>query len=375
MIKSFFSRWNQIYALIVKDFKFIWADWRNRVMILLPPIIEIAIFAFTATLEVKNISMVVWDKDRSSISRSLGDKLANTEVISAIEYVDNYKTLQKRIDEQDVYVGLVIPSDFAKNIYSGNESKVQFILDGRKSNAVQIISAYLTQIINNFQYEINGVNLPKSNMSVEIRNWFNPNLEYQWFIVISLIAVLAMVMTLAITSLSMAQEKELGTFDQVLVSPLKSYEILIGKTVPAIVISLLDVSIMIVATLFLFKIPLLNSIITLYLCIIVFLLSVCGIGLFISVLCKTQQQAILGVFVFLFPTILLSGYITPIENMPIFLQKLGYINPLTYFFNLIKGLFLKGIGFSYIMMNVIPLLIIAFLTLSFVNWFFNKRLG
>lgn len=374
IFQKFFSRLSQINALIIKEFHIIWSDYRNRIMIILPPIIEIGIFAFTATLEVKNISMVMFDKDNTYISRSLSEKFENTPVVKKVYKVDNYENLKDLIDRQKAYMAVVIPQNFQADIFAGKGSEVQFILDGRKSNAAQIIGSYFAQIVNNFTYEIDGVNVPKASISIDARNWFNPNVDYQWFIVISLIAVLSMVMVLAITSLTLAQEKELGTFDQILVSPLKSSEILIGKTVPAIIISLLDVTIMILAALWIFNIPLTSSLFTLYFCIIVFLLSICGIGLFISVICSTQQQAILGVFVFLVPVFLLSGYMTPIENMPVALQKLGIINPLTYFFTLIKGVFLKDISFVAIMENVIPLLIIAVLTLGFVNWFFKKKL-
>lgn len=372
--KTLFDRFSYIKALIVKELQIIWSDPRNRIMIIMPPIIQLALFSFTATLEVKNISMVIYDKDRTQISRALADKFQHTPYVETVYYVDNPADLKSMMDRQKGYIAVTIPQDFAKKIYSDEPAQVQFILDGRKSNAAQIVNGYATQIVTAFQYEIDGITAPQIPIQIDVRNWFNPNLDYQWFIVITLIGVLAMIMSLAITALAVAQEKELGTFDQIIVSPLKSSEILIGKTIPALLITLIDVTIMVIAAVFIFQIPLVGSLIVLYLCLIVFILSISGIGLFISTLCQTQQQAILGVFAFMAPTFLLSGYITPIENMPSALQKIAYINPLTYFFKLSKGIFLKDITPWMIMQNVLPLLLIAIATLSFAGWFFNKKL-
>lgn len=374
MLTSFFSRISYIKALIIKELQIIWSDPRNRAMIILPPIIQLALFAFTATLEVKNIGMVIYDKDQTQISRALIDKFRNTPTIETVYSVDNPGALQDLIDRQKAYIAMTIPNDFSQNIYAEKPATVQFILDGRKSNAAQIVQGYAMQIVTAFQYEILGVTAMQPPIIIDIRNWFNPNLDYQWFIVISLTGVLAMMMALSITALAVAQEKELGTFDQIIVSPLTSFEILIGKTVPAILIAMMDVTIMIIAGVLLFGIPLVGSIGMLYLSLFVFILSIAGIGLFISTLCQTQQQAILGVFAFMAPTFLLSGYITPIENMPLLLQKISALNPLTYFFVLAKGIFLKDIPLDLIMHNVLALLAIAFLTLGFAGWFFNKKL-
>lgn len=371
---AFFSRLSRIKALIIKEFQIIWSDPKNRIMIILPPILQLTIFAYAATLEVKNISLLIYDKDQTEISRALADKFENTPIVAKVYHVDNQAQMKSLIDRQKVYMAVTIPNDFSKNIYQGQAATVQFILDGRKSNAAQIVQSYATQIVNAFQGEILGVAPPVNKIQVDIRNWFNPNLDYHWFIVISLTGALAMVMTLSITALAVAQEKELGTFDQIIVSPLSSVEILIGKTVPALVITLLEVTSMILAGMWIFNIPLQGSVFSLYGCILVFLLSIAGVGLFISTLCKTQQQAILGVFAFIAPTFLLSGYVTPVENMPLYLQKFSLINPLTYFFKLMKGIYLKDIPFSIIMDYTLPLFLIALVTLGFAGWFFNKKL-
>ena len=372
---GFVAKFASVWALVVKEFQMIWSDPKNRAMILLPPLLMLTIFAFAATFEVNRISMVIYDKDHSPVSRALIDKISNTPYVKTIYFVDNPHDLQQKIDTEKAFVALTVPDNFAKKIYLSESPTVQLILDGRKSNTAQVVSGYLTQILATFQYETNGVSVPKSPITLRVRNWFNPNLNYQWYIVISFMGVLISVMMLAITALSVAQEKELGTFDQVLVSPLTSFEILIGKTIPAITVAYLDFTIMLIAGSFIFHIPAECGYVLIYSCILVFLFSIAGIGLFISTICNTQQQAIFGVFAFLAPTFLLSGFITPIENMPIFLQKLSVFNPLTYFFRLSRGLFLKNMDMLTIWMNVWPLLIIGICTLSFAAWFFNKRIN
>ncbi len=371
----FMAKCAAIWALVIKEFQIIWSDPKNRAMILFPPLLMLTVFAFSATFEVNSIAMVVYDKDRSPVSAALIDKVANTPYVKHLYMVDNPHDLTEKIDTEKAFVALTIPEDFTKKLYVGESPTVQLILDGRKSNTAQVVSGYLTQIFMAFQYEVDVADIAQSPITLRVRNWFNPDLNYQWYIVISFMGVLISVMMLAITALSVAQEKELGTFDQVLVSPLKPWQILIGKTIPAIAVAYLDFTIMLIAGRFIFHIPAESGYFLIYACIFVFLLSIAGIGLFISTVCNTQQQAIFGVFAFLAPTFLLSGFITPIENMPLFLQKLSIINPLTYFFRLSRGLFLKNIDLPAVWADIWPLLIIGACTMSFAAWFFNKRLN
>lgn len=374
-MNNFITSCHAVWALIIKEFQIILSDPRNRAMILMPPVLLLAIYAFAATFEVNNISLLIYDKDDSQISRALTDKLANTPYVKHIYMVDNPRDLTEKMDDEKAFAALTIPQDFSKKIYLGESPVVQLILDGRRSNTAQIVSSYITQIMASFQYELDGQSFPSVPVKVVTRNWFNPELNYQWYIVISFMGVLVTVMMLAITALSVAQEKELGTFDQVLISPLKPYQILIGKTIPAIAVAYLDLTLMILAGYFIFHIPSERGYLMIYACIFVFLLSIAGIGLFISTVCQTQQQAIFGVFFFLAPTFLLSGFITPIENMPVAVQKFVYINPLVYFFRLVRGLFLKNIDNFTVWENIWPLLIISACTLSFAAWFFNKKIN
>lgn len=368
-------RWNRVKAFIIKEFQATLADKQNRNMILLAPFMMLILFAYTATLEVKNVFMLVYDKDNSQLSKQLSKKFENTPVVKKVYYTNSREKMIDLMNRQKVFITVTIPQDFSKNVYKGEKTAIQLIMDGRKSNASQIASSYAMSIIQSFlANELNEVEKATSAVTIESRNWFNPELNYQWFILISLIGMMAMAMTFMITAQAIAQEKELGTFDQMIVSPLTSAEILVGKTIPAILITLFDVTIMIIASRVLFKLPITGSIFALYFSITMFLLSIAGMGLSISILCKTQQQSILGVFTVMTPVILISGYAAPIENMSKFLQQLAKINPLTYFCVLMKGIFLKNIDIHMIVDNCIPLLVISVVTLTFSWWFFNKNL-
>jgi ABC-2 type transport system permease protein len=211
-------------------------------------------------------------------------------------------------------------------------------------------------------------------VNISVRNWFNVNLEYRWYVLTVIVALLALVVTLLLTALSVARERELGTFDQLIITPLSSFEILLGKTIPPFVLALTVTSVMSFLAVIVFKIPFAGNPFYLFGAIAVSLLSIVGVGLSISSIAKTQQQAILGIITFQMPAVLLSGFVSPVEDMPQFLQILTYANPLRFFIKITRCIFLKGMILEDIIMNLIPLIIIACITLSFAAWMFKKRL-
>jgi ABC-2 type transport system permease protein len=279
------------------------------------------------------------------------------------------------IDAQEVIMVMHVPQDFSRNVKTGRPAEVQLILDGRRSNAAQIVQDYAARIISRLNEELAvkyGDSLPRS--VLVSRNWFNPNLEYVWFTVPSLVGILTTLIGLLVTALSVARERELGTFDQLLVSPLEPYEILIGKTVPALIIGIAEGTVMITAAVLVFGVPFTGSLILLYAAMTVYLMSVIGVGLFISSLSKTQQQAILGALVFIVPAVLLSGFATPVENMPEWLQPVTYADPLRHFLVIILGVFLKDMPSEMVLANTWPMAIIALFTLTCAAWFFRRGL-
>ncbi len=370
MIRDFLRR---VFALIKKEFITIWQDPKSRGIIVALPLLQLIIFANAITMEVKNIDVVLIDRDNSYQSRELLSRFQNSPRFRNFYYVQNKKELKEKIDNQHVQVGLYINNDFSDSIKAKKPVNVFIMADGRQTNVASIAAGYMGQIIADYSLELQGEN-KGAGINLITRNWYNPNLEYRWFILTVIVAMLAVVITLLLTALSIAREREMGTFDQLIVSPLSSFEILVGKTVPPLVIALcltLFMSFMVVAF---FKIPFMGSPLLFVASMFISLFSVVGVGLYISAISKTQQQAILGVITFQMPAILLSGFISPIEDMPVFLQYFTYLNPMRFFLVLSKGIFLKGMGVYDVFTNVLPLIIIGTITLSLASRTFKKNL-
>jgi ABC-2 type transport system permease protein len=365
-----------VIALIYKEFLAVWRDKKSRLILVLPPILQLIIFSYAATLEVKNVSIAILNQDEGAESIEFLQRFHGSPVFNKIVYVHSLTEIKELIDNQEVLLVIHLNEQFSRNIKVHRTPEVQLILDGRKSNTAQIVHGYALAIVDQFNHDLaKKAGIKGSYTRLFARNWFNPNLLYYWFNVPNLSGVLTMLIALTITGLSIARERELGTFDQLLISPLHPIEILIGKTFPALLISLLEGSLIIGAAVFIFDISFTGSIGLLYSGLLVFILSIIGIGLFISVLSQTQQQAILGSFVFMTPAVLLSGYATPVENMPNWLQTVTLFNPLRYYLLIVKGVFLKNMPASVVFDNIWPMIAIGCFTLLNAVWFFRRRLS
>lgn len=362
----------RIYALVKKEFITIWQDPKSRSIIIALPLIQLFIFANAITMEVKNIDVALLDRNNSVESRELVSRFENSPRFRKIYHLQNEYEMKDKIDTQQALIGLYINNDFSKSVKAQKPVSVMVIVDGRQTNSASIAGAYAGQIISNYNSEISR--LKGASINPEIRNWFNPNLEYRWYMLTIIVSMLAMVLTLLLTALSIAREREMGTFDQLIVSPLNSFEILAGKTIPPLIIAMTLTMIMVFFVVTIFKVPFSGSFLLFMVAILISLLSIVGVGLFISSICKTQQQAILGVITFQMPAVLLSGFISPVEDMPVFLQYFTYLNPVRFFMVLVKGIFLKGMGLQDVIINLIPLVIIALITLSIASRTFKRNL-
>lgn len=365
----------RLAALVVKELLAILRDRRGRMVLIVPPIVQLFIFAFAATLEVKNVAMAVLDQDRGRWAHELVQRFAGSPTFREIQYLESLAEIRSVIDTQAVILVVHIPQNFSSDIEAGRAPAVQLVLDGRRSNAAQIVQGYAAEIVQDLNRTIaveRGRPGPQS-LLVE-RSWFNPNLEYHWFTVPSLIGTLGLLLGLSVTALSIARERELGTFDQLLVSPLQPGEILIGKTVPSLIVGLFNGTIFLLIATLVFQIPFTGSVLLLYASLTVYLVAVIGVGLFISSLSQTQQQAFLGAFVFAAPAILLSGFATPVENMPDWLQTLTLINPLRHFLVIVNGLFTKDMPADTVFENAWPLILIALVTMTSAAWLFRRRM-
>lgn len=349
-------------------------DPRSRAVLIGPPLLQLFVFSFAATLDVRNVDVAVLDEDRGAAARELVQRVEHAWFVDELVSVGSLGELEERIDRQDALIAIHLAPDFSRDVAAGETGHVQVLLDGRRANAAQIASGYLGSIARELAVELLGDERSAAPPEAVVRNWFNPNLRYIWFIVPSLSGILAMFIALLVTSLSIARERELGTFDQLLVSPATSLEIVIGKMVPAVIIGTLLAVVMVGAGVFAFRIPFTGSFLLLLGSLVLFIISIVGIGLMLSSLCSTQQQAILGTFSIGVPTILISGFATPVENMPAFLRALAQLSPLQHFLIIVQGCFLKALPASDVLANAWPMAAIAIVTVGCAVLFVQRRL-
>jgi len=362
----------RLRAQVVKEVLSILRDPRSRMVVFVPPLLQLLVFAFAATLEVRNVDIAVHNQDAGRWSHELIQRLVSAEFITQVHPVASSQELRNLIDQGTVIAALDFPADFSRVIAAGGTGRVQVLVDGRRSNSGQITVGYLSTIAADVSAE--AASGDAAAVPVLVRNWFNPNLIYRWFIVPGLSGILALFSALLITSLSIARERELGTFDQLLVSPTSTPEIIISKSLPALAIGTTLGLLMIAAGVGLFQIPFSGSFWLLLASLVLFILSVVGIGLMVSAVSATQQQAILGAFAIGVPAVLMSGFATPVENMPTLLQWLAQVIPLTHFLVIVQGSFLKALPPSDIVASLWPLATIALATLTMATVFVRGRL-
>ncbi len=365
----------RLLALVRKEFLALFRDPKSRMILIAPPLLQLVIFSYAATLEVRNIDLMVLNRDSGHWGAELISRIEASPQFRDVQRTDDPAVLREAMDRERVIAAVEIGPDFSRAIEAGDTADLAIILDGRRSNASQIVGGYLNAVASGLAADTPaGKRLASSRVSTVPRNWFNPNLEFRWFMVPGLVASIAMLVGLLVTSLSIARERELGTFDQLMVSPLRTHEILIGKVVPPILIGFFHITFFICAAVFIFGVPLRGSLLALYVAAFFYLISLIGVGVFVSALAMTQQQAILGAFLFLVPAMLLSGFATPIANMPQWLQVVTYANPLRYFLVIVRGVFLKDIPLSEVVAETWPMALIACITLPVAAWLFRSRL-
>lgn len=369
------NRFNRLWALIKKEFLTILRDPKSRIIIIVPPLIQLTLFANILTMETKNAELVLIDNSNTQESREFAAGIENSRWFGGIIRSDNLNRAREDLKNEKIQGILVIRQDFARQLKKGQNADVLLILDGRTPTTAVGLNGYVTQIAAAFSQKLAArAGTSGASISPEVRSWFNPNAVYRWYLVISLIVILALLITLMLTALSVARERELGTFEQLIVSPYTAIEILVGKTVPPLIIALTLQSAMVIAAVFFFEIPFSGSFPLFMFSSFVALLSFVGVGLFISSICRNQQQAILGAFAFMMPAILLSGFVSPVEDMPVFLQYLTYVNPTRFFIQIGNGLFLKDMGMADVWANLVPLFAIAAATLGFAALTFKRNL-
>lgn len=365
----------RLLRLILKELQVTLGDKKARLLLIVPVIMQTLIFPYAATLEVRHAVIAVLDADGSAASTDLIQRLDRTDAFDRVIPVHDDATLQAVLDRQEALLALRIPPDYARTRLQGRTATLQVLLDGRRSNSAQIAAGYLTQILQDQLQEVRQKGgTPSGGATVALRHLYNPNLDFTWHVLPSLVAIITTIGCLMVTALSVAREREEGTFDQLLVSPLTPGYLMAGKAVPGVLIAVFQGSFIALAAVFGYGLPFTGSILVFLAGILAYGLALAGVGLFISSVSATQQQAFLGVFAFMAPAVMLSGYVAPIENMPAFFQLIARINPLSYFIPILKGTFLKHYGWPQALPLLWPLLAIAVGTLG-TAWAVFRRQG
>jgi len=365
---------SRIFTLVIKELETLMQDRQSRLTLIMPLFMQLALFPFAATLEVKNNTLAVYNEDNGRESTELVQRFSRAEAFTQLLSLHSEAEVRRIVDNQQALIVLRFPPDFSRDVAAGRPPKIQALLDGRRSNSGQIALGYVQQIVNDYTSDRLESQQKTSSSTLVARYWFNLNLDYKWHILPCLIAIITSINALIVTALSVAREREQGTLDQLLVSPLTPGMIMVGKIIPAILIAVAQGTIILLAAIFFYRIPYQGSFLPLYASMVFYSLALAGFGLLISSVCATQQQAFLGVFCFMMPAVLLSGFATPVDNMPVWLRDLDWVNPLRHFIVIVKGLFLKDFGHVALFRSLYPLLVIAVGTLGAANYMFRRRL-
>ena len=366
--------WRQVLALIIKELLEVLRDAKSRMVLVGPPLIQLMVFGYAATFDLNHVPVAIYNQDRSQASRDLVARFLGSPAFRLVAMLHSDEQINDLINSRQVQMVLVIDRRFTRGLLIHQPAPVEVIVDGRNSNTALLIEGYANTILSEFSLAWGAAhNDPAPPAVLDVRARYNPTLSSRWFIVPGIVAVLTQVVTLLVVGLSVAREREAGTFDQLLVTPLRQFDILLGKSLPGVLIGGIEASVIIVAAVWWFDVPLRGGLLPLYLGLFLFVVAVTGIGLMISSLTATQQQALLGAFLFMVPSIILSGFATPIANMPAWVQDLTLLNPMRYFLVVVRGVFLEGSSMSSLASQYWPMAVIGVVNLAAAGWLFRKR--
>ena len=364
-----------ILALAIKELLALLRDPRSRIVLIGPPIAQLLVFGFAATFDLQHAPLAIYDEDHGRVARELIAHFQGSRNFEVVATLTHDTEVAPLIDDREALLVLHLGPNFSRDIMRGDSGQLQLILDGRNSNTAMLALNYVRSIVTDFNLAWAERHAgPQPPVQLEIRPWYNANLASRWFVVPGIVGLLTLVVTLVVTALSVAREREAGTFDQLLVTPLRPVEILIGKSIPGILIGLLQGSLIVVIAVYGFGVPLRGDVGALYLGMVLFLGSAVGVGLMISSLSITQQQGLLGAFLFLVPSVILSGFATPIANMPEVVQTITLINPLRYFLVILRGVFLEGYSYAALIDQYWPMALIGLISLTAAGWLFRNRM-
>jgi len=379
----------RIWVILRKELIQTLREPRMRILLFLPPIIQLLVYGFAVNLDVDHARIAWMDMDRTPMSRDLRARFEGSGRFDVVAFPQTEEDVHRSLDRSQVQAIVRVLPDFERDVLRGRPTAIQVLVDGANSNTASLISSYGGEIIAKFASDAMAdrrteqiltrspnapVNLVFPNITADTRVWFNPDLYSRNYFVPGVVANIIMMVTLMLTALAIVREKEIGTMEQLMVTPLRPMELMIGKTLPFALIGMLDTVLVTGAALLIFHVPFRGNLLMLFFCSAAFLMTSLGAGLFLSTVSHTQQQAMMMSFFFNTPAFLLSGFAFPIRNMPLVVQYLTYLNPLRYFIEIVRGVFLKGSGFAVLWPQLACLIAYGFLILGLSAARFRKKL-
>ena len=380
---AFLRALGRIRQMLLKEFIQTLRDPRTRFVLFAPPIIQMMVFGYAATLEVKHVQFAVLDRDNTQESREFISRLSASRYFDLTMHAQRKEELRDGIDRGDFLLGVQIDSGFAQDLRGGKGARVQVLVDSTNSNTALVGLGYLTQVGARFaqDYQMDRIRRTEPQLMgmiphVELveRPWFNEGFDSRWFFVPGVIGNLMLIMVMNLTAFAVVREREIGTLEQIMVTPIRRWEFILGKTLPFYLIGIFDAALISLVGTFWFGVPFRGSVAVLAGSTMIFLLSSLGVGLFISTISATQQQAMVSAFFFIMPATTLSGFGTPISSMPPFFQKLTYLDPLRYFMIILRSVYLKGVGFEVLWPQLAALAVFAAVLLGVSILRFHKSL-
>ena len=370
--------WLRIRELVRKEFILLFRDRRSRRVLVVAPIVMLLLFGYVVNYDIRIIRVALLDQSHTRESRIIADAFSANKIFRITNFLEDQRELEQLLLKGKIDLGIKIGPDVSRKIRKGETAEIQIIADGSMSNMASIRIAYSVMVLDKLNRqlirELYPLRMDYGKIDGRIRTWYNPNLDSQHFFVPGIVAFVVMLIALLLTSIAIIKEKEAGTIEQLMVTPLKPVELIVGKTIPYIIISLAQMIVVTIIAVFWFQIPLAGSLILLFIATCLFLLSTLGVGLFISTVSSTQQQAMMTTFFFLLPFFMLSGFVFPIANMPVVVQWLTYLNPLRYFLVIIRGIFLKGVGLDVLWHQYAAMAILGLVVFTGAVSRFRKRL-
>jgi len=392
---------NRIKHLARKELAAILRDVRTRMIVLLVPALQLLVFSYAAVIQVKNIPTAVLDLDHTRESREVMRRLEGSGYFKLTGQVDTQQDLHNMIMYERASVGIIIPGGYGRDLAGGKSPAISFIVDGTQSNTALVIMGYIVNIMGEYGQELLVGHIDQAGIStaavypigsfftrdhgdfpaapgqlrIQHRIWYNPGLSDRFFYIPGVLGLTVILVGMMITAMMVVREKEEGTLEQMIVTPIKPMEIIMGKALPITALLMFSVSLQLLLAFGWFRLPLEGSLAMLYLVIFLFLINSLGVGLFISTISSTQQQAMLSCFFYLMPAILLSGFLFPVESMPRVIQYLTWLNPYRYFIDCTRAIMLRGVGFADLENRILLLSLLALVTFIFSALRFQKRLS